>query len=92
MSRRFGLGVDSTISCYAGDGRGISAVYVINKYFGLQIIFGMNTTTADINRQEGGIDLKYETTIIDWNVSLRALIPIVLTSDANLTGVIGFRL
>ncbi|MBO4350493.1 MAG: hypothetical protein J6A01_06070 [Proteobacteria bacterium] len=94
MSRRFGIGVDSTISNYAGDGRGLSFIYVINKYFGMQVIFGMNTTSVDLNKKVGtGSNSKiekYETTIIEWNVSFRALIPIVLTSEANLTGVVGF--
>ncbi len=94
MSRRFGLGVDSTISDYAGDGRGLSFVYVINKYFGMQVIFGMNTTNVELKKKIGkGASARiepYETTIINWNVSLRALIPIILTAEANLTGVVGF--
>ena len=91
MSRRFGLGVDSTISSYATDGRGLSFIYVINKYFGMQFIFGLNTTTADVKRHLSGGEIKpYDTTIIDWNVSFRALIPIILTAEANLTGVVGF--
>ena len=93
MSRRFGLGVDSTISSYAGDGRGISAIYSFNKYFGLQLLFGLNTTTATLKEDSiAGTDFSngHKTTIIDWNVSLRALIPIVMSSDVNLTGVVGF--
>lgn len=92
MSRRFGLGVDSTISSYADDGRGLSAVYVINKYFGLQAIFGINMTTAEIidDRVSDTSPAKYDTTIIEWNVAIRGLIPIVLSSDVNLTAVVGF--
>lgn len=92
MSRRFGLGVDSTISNYAGDGRGISAVYSINKYFGMQLIFGLNTTTATLKEDISGTNFNdgHKTTIIDWNVSVRGLIPIVLSSDVNLTAVVGF--
>jgi hypothetical protein len=90
MSRRFGIGVDSTISSYAEDGRGLSAVYVINKYFGLQAIFGLNMTTAEITDDRTEPNGKYDTTIIEWNVSLRGLIPIVLSSDVNLTAVVGF--
>ena len=63
MSRRFGLGVDSTISDYAGDGRGLSFIYVINKYFaitGMPIVtstywnnvFGFNPSDAEQD-QEG---------------------------------------
>ena len=67
MSRRFGLGVDSAISSYATDGRGLSLIYVINKYFGMQVIFGMNTTTADVKRHISGGEIKnYDTTIIDY--------------------------
>lgn len=90
MSRRFGVGVDSTISSYAEDGRGLSAVYVINKYFGLQAIFGLNMTTAEITDDRTEPNGKYDTTIIEWNVALRGLIPIVLSSDVNLTAVVGF--
>ena len=90
MSRRFGVGVDSTISSYAEDGRGLSAVYVINKYFGLQAIFGLNLTTAEITDDRTEPNGKYDTTIIEWNVALRGLIPIVLSSDVNLTAVVGF--
>jgi hypothetical protein len=90
MSRRFGIGVDSTISSYAEDGRGLSAVYVINKYFGLQAIFGLNMTTAEITDDRTEPNGKYDTTIIEWNVALRGLIPIVLSSDVNLTAVVGF--
>jgi hypothetical protein len=90
MSRRFGIGVDSTISSYAEDGRGLSAVYVINKYFGLQTIFGLNMTTAEITDDRTEPNGKYDTTIIEWNVALRGLIPIVLSSDVNLTAVVGF--
>lgn len=90
MSRRFGIGVDSTISSYAEDGRGLSAVYVINKYFGLQAIFGLNLTTAEITDDRTEPNGKYDTTIIEWNVALRGLIPIVLSSDVNLTAVVGF--
>lgn len=94
MSRRFGLGVDSTISNYAGDGRGLSFIYVINKYFGMQIIFGMNTTNVEVDQPQGDTEFatgsKFDTTVIEWNVAFRALIPIVLTSEANLTGVVGF--
>lgn len=91
MSRRFGVGVDSTISSYADDGRGLSLIYVINKYFGMQIIFGLDMTTAEItdDRNKDNIG-KYDTTIINWNVALRGLIPIVLSSDVNLTAVVGF--
>ncbi len=88
MSRRFGLGVDSTISNYANDGRGLSLVYVINKYFGMQVLFGLITTTADLT--DPNTEHSYSTTIIDWNVSLRALIPVVISSDVNLTAVVGF--
>lgn len=92
MSRRFGLGVDSSISSYAGDGRGLSAVYSINKYFGLQLLFGLNTTSVTLKEDINGTSFKdgHKTTIIDWNVSLRGLIPIVLSSDVNLTAVVGF--
>ena len=92
MSRRFGLGVDSTISNYAGDGRGLSFIYVINKYFGMQIIFGMNTTNVEVEQPstDSGFNNKFDTTVIEWNVAFRALIPIILTSEANLTGVVGF--
>ena len=86
MSRRFGVGVDSTISEYANDGRGVSVVYIINKYFGLQLIFGLDLVKADVNADGG----KFDTTITEWNVAFRGLIPIVLSSDVNLTGVVGF--
>ncbi|MBQ9817504.1 MAG: hypothetical protein IJM59_08595 [Proteobacteria bacterium] len=88
LSRRIGLGIDSSISEFANDGRGLSFIYAINKYFGMQIIFGLDTTTAEV--KNAADDVTYDTTIIDWNVSLRALIPIVLSSDVNLTGVVGF--
>ena len=89
MTRRFGVGVDSTISKYATDGRGVSAVYVINKYFGMQLIFGVDLTKAKVNvdRTDGQT---FDTTITEWNVALRGLIPIVLSSDVNLTAVVGF--
>ncbi len=92
MSRRFGLGVDSAISSYAGDGRGISAIYQFNKYFGLQLLFGLNTTTATLKEDIGSTDFMsgHKTTIIDWNVSIRGLIPIVMSNDVNLVGVVGF--
>lgn len=86
MSRRFGLGVDSSISKFATDGRGISAVYNINRYFGLQVIFGLNTIAAKIEAENA----KFDTTITEWNFSLRALIPFVVSADVNLTAVIGF--
>ena len=88
MSRRFGVGIDSTISNYGSDGKGVSAVYVINKFFGMQLLFGLGMEKASLS--DPSTDVKYETTIINWNVSLRALIPIVLTNDVNLTTVIGF--
>ena len=86
MTRRFGLGVDSTISKYATDGRGLSAIYVINKYFGMQLIFGVGLTKANVKVDNG----EFDSTITDWSVSLRGLIPIVLSADVNLTGVVGF--
>lgn len=92
MSRRFGIGIDSTISEFAGDGRGVSAVYVINKFFGLQAIFGLNVTKAEVKdaNASGVVAGQYDTTIIRWNVSLRGLIPVILSSDVNLTAVVGF--
>ena len=86
LTRRFGLGADSTISNYADDGKGFSAVFYINRYFGLQAIFGLNLIKADVSTNEG----KFDTTITEWNASLRALIPIMMTQDVNLTGVVGF--
>lgn len=92
MSRRFGIGIDSTISEFAGDGRGISAIYSINKFFGIQAIFGLNVTKAEVKNESGNGVLadKYDTTVIRWNVSLRGLIPVILSSDVNLTAVVGF--
>lgn len=86
LSMRFGAGADSTISKYADDGRGVSAVFYVNRYFGLQVIFGLNMTKAEVTADEG----KFDTTITEWNASLRALIPIMMTNDVNLTGVVGF--
>ncbi|MCL2326496.1 MAG: porin family protein [Proteobacteria bacterium] len=89
MSRRFGIGVDSSISRYDGDGRGLSIVYHINRYFGLQAIFGLNVLTAKIDAEDSGRgDLN--TTITNWNVSVRGLIPFVVTSDVNLNASVGF--
>ena len=101
LTRRFGVGVDSTIANYLDDGRGVSAVFYINKFFGLQVIFGLSTLTATIkdpnqprtdNSIKGSVVdyYSFKTTITDWTVSLRGLIPIVLTKDVNLTGVVGF--
>ncbi|MBQ9394835.1 MAG: hypothetical protein IJU23_04880 [Proteobacteria bacterium] len=92
MSRRFGLGIDSTISSYGDDGKGVSAVYNINKYIGLQLIFGLNTTSAKLTQEEPGVGFSQgdKTTIVNWNVALRGLIPLVLASDVNLTLVVGF--
>ncbi|MBR4986723.1 MAG: hypothetical protein IKY83_13400 [Proteobacteria bacterium] len=93
MSRRFGIGIDSTISEFAGDGRGISAVYNINKFFGLQAIFGLNVTKAEVINATANnaiVSGKYDTTIIRWNVSIRGLIPVWIASDVNLTAVVGF--
>lgn len=87
MSRRFGVGVDSTIASYTGDGRGVSIVYNINKFFGLQLIFGLDTTTADVEDDYGS---KFDTTVTNWNVTLRGLIPFILTTDVNLVAIVGF--
>lgn len=87
MSRHFAFGVDSTISQYHGDGRGVSVLYQINKFFAMQLIFGMGMTSVDV---EGKYDDKYDTTVIDWNVSLRGIIPFVTTSDVNVSAVVGF--
>lgn len=90
MSRRFGVGVDSTISSYADDGRGVSLIYVINKFFGIQAIFGIGVTSATVIDDRTGSNKEYDTSIIEWNVAVRGLIPIVLSSDVNMTGVVGF--
>ena len=86
LTRRFGVGADSTISNYADDGRGVSALFYINRFFGLQVIFGLNTTKADVKTSEG----QFDTTIVEWNAALRGLIPIWMTDDVNLTAVVGF--
>lgn len=92
MSRRFGLGIDSTISSYGDDGKGISAIYNINKFFGLQVIFGLDTTTATLKVENpgGGFKSGDKTTIIDWSVAVRGLVPLVMATDVNLTLIVGF--
>lgn len=85
LARHFGIGIDSTISTYSDEGRGISAVYYINKLFGMQLIFGLNTTTAEVK----GNDAKYDTTIIEYNVAIRALLAVFRTKEVHLTAVIG---
>ena len=102
LTRRFGVGVDSTISDFLDDGRGVSAVFYVNKFFGLQVIFGIETLTAKINKPEQNrVDNStgkkntieytgFDTTITEWTASLRGLIPVVLTKDVNLTAVVGF--
>jgi len=87
MSRRFGVGVDSTISDYAGDGRGVSVIYDINKYFAIQLIFGMDVTTAEVENDYGD---KFDSSITNWSVSLRGIIPVIFTTDVNLAAVVGF--
>ena len=77
LTRRFGVGVDSTIANYLDDGRGVSAVFYINKFFGLQVIFGLSTLTATIkdpnqprtdNSIKGSVVdyYSFKTTITDW--------------------------
>ncbi|MFA5625842.1 MAG: hypothetical protein WC966_12470 [Bradymonadales bacterium] len=83
MSRRFGLGVDSALSDHFGKMKGISAIYNINRYFGMQLIFGVNTTGVKYGK--GGSNTR-----VDWHVSLRGLIPFALSSDVNLSAVVGF--
>lgn len=89
MSRRFGVGVDSPISQYADDGHGVSIVYSINKYFSMQLIFGVATYHADVENPNDS-SKTVEANITDWNVSIRGLIPIVMSADVNLEGVVGF--
>ena len=87
MSRHFAVGVDSTISKYHGDGRGVSALYQINKFFAIQLIFAMDTTSVDV---EGKYEDKFKTNITNWNVSVRGILPFVTSADVNLSGVVGF--
>ena len=100
LTRRFGLGVDSTITNFVDDGRGISVVYYVSKFFGMQLIFGVETFSAKIKPEGADAESKsgngnwtvkeLKTTVTEWNVTFRGLIPFVLTSDVNLTAVVGF--
>lgn len=83
MSRRFGIGVDSTLSDYFGKNKGLSVIYNINKYFGMQLIFGVDTTGFKYGKNGSA-------TRVDWHVTVRGLIPVGLSSDVNLNAVIGF--
>ena len=87
LARHFGVGVDSSLSTYGSDGHGISAVYFINKMFGLQLIFGLNMTTATVKSP----DTTYDTTIVEYNISLRALIAAIRTKDVHLSFLAGFN-
>ena len=87
MSRHFAVGVDSTISTYHGDGRGVSALYQINKFFAIQLIFAMDVTSVDV---EDKYNDKFKTNITNWNVSVRGILPFVTSADVNLSGVVGF--
>ncbi len=87
MSRRLGVGVDSTISEYHGDGRGLSVIYNINKYFGLQLIFGLDMTKADVFDDK---EQEFDSTVVDWSVSLRGIIPFAVSTEVNLNAVVGF--
>ena len=87
MSRRFGVGVDSAMSSFADDGRGLSVVYNINKFFAMQLILGVSTYNADVVDHN---DKSNEVSITEWNVSIRGIIPIVLSSDVNLGAIVGF--
>lgn len=89
MSRRFGVGVDSTMSSYADDGRGLSIVYNIHKYFGLQAIVGVSTYNASVKAYDDS-ETSTSVSITEWNVAIRGIIPIVLSSDVNLGAVVGF--
>ncbi len=89
MSRRFGIGVDSTLSSYADDGRGLSVVYNIHKYFALQAILGVSTYNASVKLYTES-ETKTDVSITEWNVAIRGIIPIVLSSDVNLGAVVGF--
>ena len=87
MSRRFGVGVDSAMSSFADDGRGLSVVYNINKFFAMQLILGVSTYNADVVDHNNKSN---EVSITEWNVSIRGIIPIVLSSDVNLGAIVGF--
>lgn len=87
MARRFGVGVDSSISKFANDGRGLSVVYGINKFFAMQLIVGVSTYNADVKDYA---DKKNKVSITEWGVAIRGIVPIVLSADVNLGAVIGF--
>lgn len=87
MSRHFAFGVDSTISKYHGDGRGISALYQINKFFALQMIFGIGVTSVNV---DGKYEDHFKSTVTDWNISLRGIIPFLETAEVNVSAVVGF--
>lgn len=93
MSRRFGVGVDSSLSNFNGDDRGISVVYHVMKLFAIQAILGVNTTTYSYYTTQALADAKQDKaskTIIDWNASLRGMVPIGIATDVHLDVVIGF--
>lgn len=95
MARRFAIGVDAPIAQFDDDNHGLSVIYYINRFFGLQLILGVSTYNVSVSYNKDNVPTGYkagsvDVSITDWNVSLRGLVPIVLSTDVNLSAVIGF--
>lgn len=101
LAGRFGLGADSTLGWTRVDridtGRrdvgntGLSLVYYITDRIGLQLIASSVVTTETLEGIDPATGEPYgEGLAYQAGVGVRALIPVALTSEVNLTAVVGF--